>query len=99
MLLFVRIFIRTSGDVMTATKLTLKLDKDIIEQGKELARRQGTSLSKMVENFLREQVAYDHVPYVLFEPSEEIMALTVDAGPEISDKSDKELLNEYLAKF
>ena len=84
---------------MTATKLTLKLDKDIIEQGKALAKRQGTSLSKMVEIFLRERVAYDYEPFILFEPSEEIMALTVEAGPDILSKSDRELLEEYLLKF
>ena len=39
------------------TKLTLSLDRDIIEQAKEFARTQHTSLSKLIEGYLR-QVAH-----------------------------------------
>ena len=34
-------------------KLTLSLEKDVIEQVKEYAHRQHKSLSKLVENYLR----------------------------------------------
>ncbi|NTV15722.1 MAG: hypothetical protein HGA96_17625 [Desulfobulbaceae bacterium] len=34
-------------------KLTLSLDKEVIEQAKEFSRRQHKSLSKMVESYLR----------------------------------------------
>jgi hypothetical protein len=34
-------------------KLTLSLERDVIEQAKEVAREQHKSLSKMVENYLR----------------------------------------------
>jgi len=34
-------------------KLTLSLDKEVIEQAKDFSRRQHKSLSKMVENYLR----------------------------------------------
>ncbi|HEY4744983.1 MAG TPA: DUF6364 family protein [Desulfuromonadaceae bacterium] len=34
-------------------KLTLSLERDVIEQAKEYAHRQHRSLSKMVENYLR----------------------------------------------
>ncbi|CAG0996935.1 hypothetical protein ANAEL_02656 [Anaerolineales bacterium] len=34
-------------------KLTLSLEKEVIEQAKEFSRRQHKSLSKMVENYLR----------------------------------------------
>lgn len=34
------------------TKLTLKLDDIIIEKAKEYAKKQHTSLSKMIENYL-----------------------------------------------
>ena len=34
------------------TKLTLKLDELIIEKAKEYAKKQHTSLSKMIENYL-----------------------------------------------
>ena len=35
-------------------KLTLSLDKELIEQAKEFSRRQHKSLSKVVENYLRQ---------------------------------------------
>jgi len=35
-------------------KLTLSLDKEIIEQAKKFARKRQNSLSKMVENYLRD---------------------------------------------
>ncbi len=35
------------------TKLTLKLDKNVIEQVKIYAKRRNVSLSKMVENYFR----------------------------------------------
>ena len=36
------------------TKLTLSLDKDIIEQAKEFAQSQHQSLSKLIEGYLRQ---------------------------------------------
>lgn len=50
-------------------KLTLSLEKDVIEQAKEYAHRQHRSLSKMVENYLRlvtssEQMETDISPTV-----------------------------------
>ena len=34
------------------SKLTLKLDKTVIEQAKEYAKEQQTSLSRLIENYL-----------------------------------------------
>lgn len=34
-------------------KLTLSLDKDVIENAKKYANKKGTSVSKLVENYLR----------------------------------------------
>jgi Family of unknown function (DUF6364) len=34
------------------TKLTLSIDKNVIEQAKEYARKRNTSLSKLIENYL-----------------------------------------------
>lgn len=39
---------------MESAKLTLRLDKQVIERGKVYAKEQGTSLSKLFEHFLRE---------------------------------------------
>jgi hypothetical protein len=36
-----------------ATKLTLTVDKDIIESAKAYARKNGRSLSALIENYLR----------------------------------------------
>jgi hypothetical protein len=38
------------------TKLTLKLDKEIIELAKVYVKEQGTSLSKFIEDYLRRLV-------------------------------------------
>jgi hypothetical protein len=37
-------------------KLTLKLDKEVIELAKKYARSQGMSLSRYIEDFLRKRV-------------------------------------------
>lgn len=38
------------------TKLTLQLNKDVIEQAKEYAKNQNTSLSKLIESILSKLV-------------------------------------------
>lgn len=40
-------------------KLTLRLEKDVIERAKEYARRQGVSLSRLVEHHFREVTQTD----------------------------------------
>lgn len=35
------------------TKLTLRLDKDVIEKAKEYSQKKGESLSRLVENFFK----------------------------------------------
>lgn len=78
-------------------KLTLKLDKEVIEAAKKYAADQGQSLSRMIENYLRfitdkknTQIAEDGItPYVR----------SISTGvsiPADAEKS-KEFL-EYLAK-
>jgi hypothetical protein len=39
------------------TKLTLTIDKEIIERAKAYSKRQGSSLSRIVENYLKALVA------------------------------------------
>jgi hypothetical protein len=39
------------------TKLTIKLDKDVIEKAKDYVKKEKTSLSKMIENYLLSVVA------------------------------------------
>ena len=81
---------------MTATKLTLKLNAEVISQGKELAKRKGTSLSKLFEQFIKAEVAFDYKPVVILEPSEEILSLSVSGGTSLADKSDDDLYADYM---
>jgi hypothetical protein len=46
------------------TKLTLKLDKEVIELAKEYVKERGTSLSKFIEDYLRKQVKPEEKEYV-----------------------------------
>jgi hypothetical protein len=41
-------------------KLTLSVDEDVIRRAKEFASREGTSVSRLVESFLREAAAGEH---------------------------------------
>lgn len=41
------------------TKLTLKLDHDVIEQAKTFAKAKNVSLSKLIENYLRLLVEHE----------------------------------------
>lgn len=43
-------------------KLTLSLDRDIIEQAKEFSRSQHKSLSKLIEGYLRQITRFDDTP-------------------------------------
>lgn len=43
-------------------KLTLSLDRDIIEQAKEFAGTQHKSLSKLIEGYLRQATSPNDVP-------------------------------------
>ncbi len=84
---------------MDAAKLTLRLDAQIIEAGKAFAKRKGTSLSKMVEEFLREQISHDYQPVVILEPSAEVLSLSITTDAALSAKTDEDLREEYLARF
>ncbi|WP_026966451.1 DUF6364 family protein [Algoriphagus terrigena] len=44
------------------TKLTLTLEKDVIEKAKEFAARQGQSLSSLVENYFKHLSMIDKEP-------------------------------------
>lgn len=79
-------------------KLTLSLDEAIIDSGKALAKEQGTSLSKMIEQLLREQTKKKnlYVPVQVIEPDPEIGALfPVSAHFSKADKNIAALRDEY----
>ena len=63
---FVRIKNKKNKRVMN-TKLTLTIEKSVIEKAKEYARDEGKSLSSIVENYLK--VITKKEPLILKEPT------------------------------
>ncbi len=47
------VYVSFSKFVRMSTKLTLSVDEKVVNNAKKVASRQGTSLSKLVEGFLR----------------------------------------------
>lgn len=78
---------------MEPAKLTLRLDRSVIERGKQYAKEQGTSLSKLFEGFLSE----------ITQPTEEkeryidpyVRSLMFDSG-EIGIGQNKDYYEEYF---
>ena len=78
-------------------KLTLSLNEEIIEQGKVLAKQRGTSLSKLVEQFLKEQIPPVREPLMVIEPDPDILALMGKPTiPLIEQKSNREYYDEHV---
>lgn len=71
------------------TKLTLRLDKDVIEQAKEYAREHGTSLSNMIERYLKLVSATETY-------EEEISPLVKSLTGVIPPMSDEEFRESYI---
>lgn len=46
----------------TKSKLTLSMRADVIEYGKQLAKRQGTNLSRMLQDYLEERRRAESAP-------------------------------------
>lgn len=74
-------------------KLTLSLDRDIIEQAKEFARSQHKSLSKLIEGYLR-QVAHPDDAVTSATPLVAKLSGVIDARKLGDNKSD---YADYLA--
>jgi len=79
---------------MPAVKLTLRLDQDIIELGKSYARQKGTSLSKLVEQFLREETSDVKQPFLVVEPDPDLAALMLKGN-----KYDERDVTNYSKEF
>ncbi len=77
---------------MRMTKLTLSADKELVEEAKELAEKEGTSLSSMFSRFLRAVLAKRRKrqpPGPLTRKATGLVKLP-------SGKSDRELLEEAI---
>lgn len=77
------------------TKLTLKLDEDIIEKAKLYARKKNTSLSQLVESYLnlltQEQTAPEITPLV--KSLSGVISLSHAADPKSEYK--KRIIKKY----
>ncbi len=71
------------------TKLTLQLDKDIINKAKLYAKANNTSLSFMVENFFQKIVAEN-------KPEKKVQDSIVEQLSGIIDISDSNYNDDYL---
>lgn len=79
---------------MEAAKLTLRLDKAVIERGKVFAKEQGTSLSKMFELYLKEVAPAPENRELNIDS--DILAMVMNVNdPTISDGSNAQYRNEY----
>lgn len=74
-------------------KLTLSLDKEIIEQAKEYAKAKGISVSQMVENFLK--ISTNPKP-TSEDWQKELSPLIKSLSGVIPPLSDKEAKDEYM---
>lgn len=75
------------------SKLTLKLDKDIIEQAKTYARDHNTSLSKMIENYLQTVTLKKKKP-IEISPLVESLTGVID----LSEKNYRKDYTDFLSK-
>lgn len=77
------------------TKLTLKLDGDIIEQAKVYAKKKNTSLSKLIESYLGMLVDPDEKQEVT--PLVKSLSGVIDLSKDFDSKKayKKHLLNKY----
>jgi cell division protein FtsX len=66
------------------TKLTLKLESSVINQAKKYARKHQTSVSKMVENYLK-SVTHEEMDQEDISPLVKSLSGVIDAP--ITDKS------------
>lgn len=75
-------------------KLTLKLNQDIIEKAKTFAQSQGTSLSRLIENYLQ-QITHVKEPDNSITPLVKSLAGILDLQKESDVKED---YANYLTK-
>lgn len=73
-------------------KLTLSLDKEVIEQAKAYAKEQGISLSKMLENYLKIMVSKEPEDKKEIEISPFVKSLAV---PGLKPRTKEEMRKEY----
>jgi hypothetical protein len=74
-----------------ATKLTLSLDSKVIESAKKYSRKKGTSLSKLIEDYLIKITQTKRK-----NSKRSILELQGIAGPAPDDRDFKKAIQDYL---
>jgi hypothetical protein len=80
------------------TKLTLRLDENVIERAKEYAQSQQISLSKLVENYLDSLTSKSPKPSYDIEITPLVKSLMGIAGPLPDDYDNKKEYRDYIGK-
>lgn len=75
------------------TKLTLKMDEQVIEQAKLFAREKGSSLSRLVESYLRQLTAKVQDDPTELSPLVKSMTVKLDLP---ADFDAREAYRDYL---
>lgn len=77
------------------TKLTLSAEGDVVVMAKELAKRQGQSVSALFATFVRSQYAQENRPLLKVGPMTK-QALALGKSIQNSNATDRELLEDAL---
>lgn len=80
-----------------STKLTLTIEKSVIEDAKKFARSHGRSLSNLIEEYLKAVVKKEELSEE-FEISPIVKSLWGSVKPLPDNKSYKEILAEEMVK-
>ena len=79
------------------TKLTLSVDRQVVQKAKRYARKQNKSLSQLVTNYLRHVTAEDRqvpdIDPIVLEIADEI---PLDRLPELEEPKYRYLRDKYL---
>ena len=81
-----------------STKLTLTVDKQVIKEAKEYARRQGRSLSNLIEDYLKSLIEPPSPANDEFEYSPIVQSLKGSVNVSEDDFDYREVLEEELMK-
>lgn len=78
------------------TKLTLKLNSEVIQEAKEYAKESNTSLSKLIENYLSALVSKKATPRKVHPIVESLTGvITLDDKEDIRKSYTKYLIEKY----
>jgi hypothetical protein len=76
-------------------KLTLKMDEEVVEQAKVFAREKGTSLSRLVESYLRQLTSKVKDDQSELSPLVKSMTVKFDLPADFDAREDyRDFLNE-----